>query len=178
MGGFRANTNYFEIVDRVGMLFGGKVVNGVMEEEYRHMDEVVQERLDRQDLFEAALEGLPVSSSAEEILSWIAGHPAMSRLARLGGVSEEDGKYPVILGVEDIEAPHGRAPCLIAVNQLQVYANSPGKFFQKMLERQTKVATGKGKALDGGGLVMDDVGDIEKMLRSVASQLEEKKGDK
>jgi hypothetical protein len=32
--------------------------------------------------------------------------------------------------------------------------------------------------LDGGGLVMDDVGDIEKMLRSVASQLEEKKGDK
>jgi len=82
--------------------------------------------------FEEAISGLPTTTPKEEIVDWIAAHPAMSRHIWM---EEEDG--PIILTAQDVmEAPHGVAPCRAAATQLQSFVNRPDKFYDKMLDRQ------------------------------------------
>ena len=82
--------------------------------------------------FEAAISGLPATAPEEEIMDWIAAHPAMLRHVWM---DEEDG--PIILTAKDIlEAPHGSAPCRIAAILLQYFVNWPEQFFDKLLDRQ------------------------------------------
>ncbi len=82
--------------------------------------------------FEEAISGLPATAPEEEILDWIAAHPAMVRHIWM---EECDG--PIILTVDDVlRPPHGRAPCRIAATRLQYFVNRPEKFYDKLLDRQ------------------------------------------
>ncbi len=80
--------------------------------------------------FEVAISGLPATAPEEEILDWIAAHPAMVRHIWM---EEEE----IILTAKDVlEAPHGSAPCRIAATRLQYFVNRPEKFYDKLLDRQ------------------------------------------
>lgn len=63
----------------------------------------------------------------EDLLNWIAAHPAMGRLKRNGGDR-------VQLTVSDLEG----APSRIAVNELQSFVNRPEKFIARILDMQVR----------------------------------------
>lgn len=110
------------------------------------------------DKYCRALDKLPAKSSPDAILDWIAAHPAMMRHARQG-----EGDGPIVVTLEDaIYAPHGPAPCRVAVNQLQAYVNRPEKFFDKVLDRQMKA----GGSSEGSGALVDNLEGLDRMLKA------------
>jgi hypothetical protein len=81
----------------------------------------------RDPIFEEKFMELPRSCSDENLLNWIAAHPAMRRLRKNGGKR-------VRLTVSDLEG----APSRIAVNELQCFANMPEKFFDRILDMRMR----------------------------------------
>jgi hypothetical protein len=77
--------------------------------------------------FEKKFMELPRSCPVENLLNWIAAHPAMRRLRKNSGER-------VRLTVSDLEG----APCQIAVNELQCFANRPEKFIDRILDMQMR----------------------------------------
>jgi hypothetical protein len=78
-------------------------------------------------VFEERFMELPQSCQVENLLNWIAAHPAMRRLRRNGGKR-------VRLTVSDLKG----APSRIAVNELQCFANMPEKFIDRILDMQMR----------------------------------------
>ena len=81
----------------------------------------------RDPVFKEKFMELPVSCPVEDLLNWIAAHPAMGRLKR-------DGGERVQLIVSDLEG----APSRIAVNELQSFVNRPEKFIERILDMQVR----------------------------------------
>jgi hypothetical protein len=81
----------------------------------------------RDPVFEKKFMELPRSCSDENLLNWIAAHPAMRRLRRNKGER-------VRLTVSDLKG----APSRIAVNELQCFANKPEKFFDRILDMRVR----------------------------------------
>jgi hypothetical protein len=81
----------------------------------------------RDPIFEEKFLELPRSCSDENLLNWIAAHPAMRRLRRNGGER-------VRLTVSDLKG----APSRIAVNELKCFANMPEKFIDRILDMRVR----------------------------------------
>jgi len=119
--------------------------------------------------FESAVESLPNEASADDILKWISNHPAMSRWNRT-----QDKMTVLKLSREDVlEPPHGAAPCKSAVSELQHWMYTPAKFFEKLLDKRVKQAAADVNVKEEEEKterVVDDVSEIETMLKSVSKK--------
>ena len=83
--------------------------------------------IERDPVFKEKFMELPISCPVEDLLNWIAAHPAMGWLKR-------DGGERVKLTVSDLEG----APSRIAVNELQSFVNRPEKFIARILDMQIR----------------------------------------
>ena len=81
----------------------------------------------RDPVFKEKFMELPQSCPVEDLLNWIAAHPAMGRFKR-------DGDERVKLTVKDLEG----APSRIAVNELQSFVSRPEKFIARILDMQVR----------------------------------------
>lgn len=119
-------------------------------------------------LFAEARDTLPNDAPVDEQLAWVENHLAMTRYNRLA-----DKAKPIRLTADDILRPsHGPAPCKAAVGLLQYFVHAPKAFYDKVLDRKVKIAVTQ-NVEENADRVVDDVSDIEEMLRSVQVEAEE-----
>ena len=117
---------------------------------------------------EKALDSLPVTAPVEQEMAWVRAHPKMTR-----ALSDALRKQP-----DDYEPPRPRSddvtganyiPCPSrgAWNILLAALSNPKKFYDQLLTKQKDGAVKNAENAETESNVMDDLGEVERMLNAV-----------
>lgn len=110
--------------------------------------------------FDEAMAKLPANAPIEREYEWIQSHPAMGRKL----LKEESDTSRVEITPADIEG----APSRSAVYKLMDYANRPQKFNDMLISEHKKRASGGGDNSDDDVAVVDDLAEVERMLKAAS----------